>query len=435
MSDTTPAPELDAHAWAALGEWMRTQRWFAAKGSTPRLRQVSRIDHPSDPDGAAALTLLLADDADPRHPVYQVGLVARPSTATEHVVARAPGVALADGARDPAFAEALVAQLSAGGAALGDVPRSPAVVFAGEQSNTSLVIPRAGDVDLVLKLFRVVHHGENPEIELQRALSDAGSAVVPRFFGALAAEWTDAAGALGRGDLVVAQEFVSGAIDGWAHATRAAASGSDFSEAARALGRVTAEAHAVLARELGVTEAGDDDVSALMAVWDARLEAAARVAPQLAPHLAAIRGRYAAAASVPWGPLQRIHGDLHLGQALLAPDGRWLLIDFEGEPLRTLAERTRPEPALRDVAGMLRSFDYAAAAHGGAGRAWAESARAAFLAGYADEVGTAPAPTELLAALELDKAVYEVSYEAGNRPDWIGIPLAAVARIAAVGEA
>ncbi len=138
-------------------------------------------------------------------------------------------------------------------------------------------------------------------------------------------------------------------------------------------------------------------------------------------------------------PLQRVHGDYHLGQVLHSPTRGWVVLDFEGEPLRPLAERTRPDLALRDVAGMLRSFDYAAgqvrvsthdAAAADAADAWARAARDAFCSGYADVAGRDPREdAALLAALELDKALYEVVYEAGNRPEWIDVPLGAVDRL------
>lgn len=142
-----------------------------------------------------------------------------------------------------------------------------------------------------------------------------------------------------------------------------------------------------------------------------------------------------------WPLLQRIHGDYHLGQVLRAPSGTWAVIDFEGEPLRPLSERVLPDLALRDVAGMLRSFDYAGGSARVAGadpeqvRVWVEEAQTAFLAGYADSPGRQEAPATggeiglddpLLRALLLDKALYEAVYEARNRPDWLSIPLSAI---------
>jgi trehalose synthase-fused probable maltokinase len=139
------------------------------------------------------------------------------------------------------------------------------------------------------------------------------------------------------------------------------------------------------------------------------------------------------------GKLIRHHGDLHLGQTLLAPD-RWIVLDFEGEPARPLLERRRKRSPLRDVAGMLRSFAYAASAaellRGVPAPAdWEERARSAFLDAYLQTVEPAllpagrPATDKLLAIFELEKAVYELRYELNNRPDWVPIPVAGIARL------
>ena len=136
-----------------------------------------------------------------------------------------------------------------------------------------------------------------------------------------------------------------------------------------------------------------------------------------------------------WPALQRIHGDYHLGQVLDVPERGWVALDFEGEPLRPLAERVQPDLTARDVAGMLRSFDYAAGSVALAetpvdATAWAASCRAAFLDGYASVAGAPDADAVALTrALELDKALYEVVYEARNRPSWLPIPLGAVERL------
>jgi predicted trehalose synthase len=130
--------------------------------------------------------------------------------------------------------------------------------------------------------------------------------------------------------------------------------------------------------------------------------------------------------------VSRIHGDYHLGQLLTRPDGGYSVIDFEGEPARPLAERRLPSSPLRDVAGMLRSLDYAArtvAAEADAfdAQAWLGRARNAFLAAYG---GVGHDEQSLLDAFELEKACYEIRYEAGNRPGWLWLPLAAVERLA-----
>ena len=167
----------------------------------------------------------------------------------------------------------------------------------------------------------------------------------------------------------------------------------------------------------------------------ARHAAAISEVPALAEYDQMVRQSITAVSSVSWPALQRIHGDFHLGQVLDAPGRGWVMVDFEGEPLKPLAERTQPDLALRDVAGMLRSFDYVAGSweqdHPGRSAAsWACRARTAFLEGYTSSTGRDPrADTVLLEALELDKALYEVVYEARNRPTWLSIPITAIARL------
>ena len=187
-------------------------------------------------------------------------------------------------------------------------------------------------------------------------------------------------------------------------------------------------------------EAESADVDRLLAAMSARADSALRLVPQLAEYRSAIEAALMAVRQAPWPRLQRIHGDFHLGQ-VLAIGGAWVMVDFEGEPLRPMSERSQLDLSLRDVAGMLRSFDYVAGAvlHAGGPPTelsptdWAQSARVAFLAGYAAGSGKASgADRGLLDALELDKALYEAVYEARNRPDWLGIPVEAVQRLAGV---
>uniref|UniRef100_UPI003221D4BE phosphotransferase n=1 Tax=Microbacterium sp. TaxID=51671 RepID=UPI003221D4BE len=169
-----------------------------------------------------------------------------------------------------------------------------------------------------------------------------------------------------------------------------------------------------------------------------RLAAAVAEVPQLAERAPAIEAVYARAADDAWPALQRVHGDYHLGQVILVPGRGWVLLDFEGEPLRPMSERLEPDLAVRDVAGMMRSFDYVAGSlqlddpHRAATGplAWARASRDAFLAGYEEAAGI-PVSGALLDALELDKAVYEALYEARNRPTWLPIPLGAIARLTA----
>jgi predicted trehalose synthase len=366
-----------------------------------------------------------------------------------------------DGPRDPVYATQLLelalgrAVPQAGGAS--DTPEpnvrgerhatAPDVrvvgsrVLSGEQSNTS-VIYECVDADghprpLICKVFRTLQEGENPDVVVQGALAESGSARVPAMAGSVSAQWPSVADPerAAHGHLAFAQEFLPGTEDAWRVALRAVAAGEDFSGPARELGAATAEVHAALAAALPTVEAGPEDVAATVAVMRRRYVAAASEVPAIAAYDHEIAAVFDAAATAPWPALQRVHGDYHLGQVLEVPGRGWVLLDFEGEPLRPLAERTRPDLALRDVAGMLRSFDYAAGSWEKAhpeqsARRWAQDAQVAFLDGYAAAGGRDPrADVALLTALQLDKALYEVVYEARNRPTWLSIPTDAVVRL------
>jgi predicted trehalose synthase len=308
-------------------------------------------------------------------------------------------------------------------------------VLSGEQSNTSIIFRPEGGRPVICKLFRQVNAGINPDVELQSALASGGATFVPAAIGELRGTWTATNGESVTGSLAFAQEFFDGVEDAWRVALQAALAGDDFTASARALGESVAGMHVALAAEFP-TVAPDAVVrSTIAAAWERRLTIALAEVPALTPYAERIRAVYSAAAAAEWPPLQRVHGDLHLGQVLHTPTNGWVLLDFEGEPLRPITERRSPDLAVRDVAGMLRSFDYVSGAvaedDGAAVRAWVIAAQEAFLDGYAATVGTGPAaPDTLLAAFELDKAVYEAIYETRNRPDWIGIPLAAIGRLA-----
>lgn len=305
----------------------------------------------------------------------------------------------------------------------GLVPRALGV----EQSNSSLVY---GDT-FILKLFRRVVPGVNPDLELPLALAAQGCRRVPP-----PAAWMTADGADEPLVLGVLQPYVAGATDGWELALQSLAKGTDFSAEARALGRAAAEVHAALAAALPTVTLGRAQVELLARGMTERLEAAVGAVPALRPYAPALRTAYDALADLAAEGdtqlmAQRVHGDLHLGQCLRAPSGTWSLIDFEGEPARPLAERRMPQPPARDVAGMLRSFDYAARSHRPWTPEWADTCRAAYCSGYADVSGRDPRTSPvLLRAHETDKAVYEAVYEARHRPDWLPVPLAALDRLA-----
>lgn len=297
----------------------------------------------------------------------------------------------------------------------------------GEQSNTCI---RYGDTAL-LKVFRRLLVGSNPDLEVHRAVTVG----VARLLGSATAEWFPASAGphdVGRSaDLAMLVEQVPGARDGWTLLLEAGASGASFATRAREIGASLRTVHDGLRAAFGsATVPGSEVADRLVAELRARAD---RV-PQLAPYVSGLERRLRALDGQIL-TVQRIHGDCHLGQLLLGSDDSWTVIDFEGEPLKPRAERVRPDSPWRDVAGVLRSFAYAAATlvrTGGSDprsiERWAAESRNAFLDGYLDDRPLAAA--EVLDAYEADRASYEVTYEAGHRPDWIDIPLHDVARLA-----
>ena len=402
-----------------LGAWVAQQRWYAGKGHEPRFRVLDVQAAPG------ATRYLLMDDAGTLPVLYNVPLavVAEPLESSA-VVGYDDAGYLIDATRHPDFAIGTLAEMGV------DVTRVTGTrVLTGEQSNTSIVFDENGQPSIILKLFRALHHGENPDVTVQRVLSRAGSPYVPRFLGSLDAGWPDVGRESGvaHGTLAFAQEFLPGVRDGWAVALDAAREGRDFTEAARDLGMAVAGVHGDLGASLETADAGPGEVEATGTAWRRRLTIAATEVPAVADRLSAIDAVYRAALDRPWPRLQRIHGDLHLGQVLAVPHGGWRIVDFEGEPLRPMEERAIPDLPPRDVAGMLRSFDYASAVAGGPDAAgWAAACQAAFVNAYAGAAGSVELDPVLLRALVLDKAVYESISEARNRPDWLPVPLAGI---------
>ncbi|WEK14654.1 MAG: phosphotransferase [Candidatus Microbacterium phytovorans] len=432
---------------ACLVEWMPRQRWYSSKGRSPLLRLLTTHEWPSDDPSARVRTLIVADEGAAVTVVYQVPLVLRtvpPSDAAAIVGTTEDGIVLIDGPRDVAYTAALWRALDAtrGESTSAADPHAPvprARVLTGEQSNTSVIFELEGAPPVICKVFRQLHPGINPDIELQTALAESGSRHVPRARGAVAASWAspDGSGPT-EGSLAFAQEFLPDVADAWRVARQAAESGESFAASAHALGAATADVHLSLARVLPTAAADPQAREAIGAAWRRRLDIATSEVPALTRHRDTIAAVYARAHDAVWEPLQRIHGDYHLGQVLHAQGRGWILLDFEGEPMRPMSERRRPDSPLRDIAGMLRSFDYVAGSLSTGGGtpppnpAWAEEARRAFLSGYEARSGH-PATGPLLDAFELDKAVYEAIYESRNRPEWLDIPLAAIDRLVARG--
>lgn len=483
-----------------LLEWLPRQRWFAGKGrpltgfslvsateilpcatgtATPGLLHLlvrahqskPSVPHPQATVEADCYQLLLGiRDALP--PELATALVGRPSTGPLR------GRAVYEALADPRLTGLLLERLRVPGT-LGRLrfSRDPEAVIpsgarprplASEQSNSSVVY----GTSCILKLFRRVETGINPDLELTLALARHGCAQVPpptAWFEAMPPGGPEGpAGATESGTtLGVLQPFLAGAHDGWQLALRALAARRDFTGAAGALGRTTARVHTGLAEALPTSSLDRRQLECVAGEMAGRLDGASAAVPALRPYRAALHATYRALAELAGdGRLraaQRVHGDLHLGQVLgTSPEGEgtastgstggtggvgdaardatvWTLIDFEGEPARPLAERRADQPVVRDIAGMLRSFDYAAcqrtAGPGDAwSREWAEANRAAYCAGYAEAYGSDPREEAvLLRAYETDKAVYEVLYEARNRPTWLSVPMSAIRRLATPG--
>lgn len=420
---------------ASLTAWMPAQRWFTATSTGPELRILAVHDLPGDDSAARARVVVVVDEAPARPIIYQVPLVERRQAAPADpdflIGTGDDGALLIDGPHDDAYTSALLT-------ALGLPPdEAQAAVLAGEQSNTSIIFRWPALPPVICKVFRQLSAGLNPDIELQSALVGAGSPHVPGVVGRIDGSWSPLTqnAMTETGSFAFAQDFLPGVEDAWRVALRAAAASASFTDDAEGLGRVTAEVHRDLARALPTAPADEDAQSRIAAAWARRLAIAIDEVPALRGQRPAIEAVYAAAMRGPWPRLQRIHGDFHLGQVLSAPGRGWVVLDFEGEPMRPIAERRAPDLALRDIAGMLRSFDYVAGSlqledPSHTAGAWARAARAAFLRGYREGAEREPTGV-LLDALELDKAVYEAIYEARHRPQWVQIPLSAIHRLAA----
>jgi trehalose synthase-fused probable maltokinase len=501
-----------------LQGWLPGQRWFAGKGGggSVTMRRVGGV-RLQDPAGEVGIEIHLvgvvedvgADDgsdagSDVDDVVYQVPLTYRgaPEPALEHALVGTFSHAelgprwVYDGPHDPVFVTAWLqliadgAQASAdqgpgfgtargvrpdGGRALN--PLAPSTVLRGEQSNTSVIVDAAGPNPAMLKVFRAVAAGDNPDVVVASALARVGCARVPAPVGWIEGSWPapfggpDGDAEPRRGQLAFVAEFLAGSEDAWRVACRAVDAGESFAGPARELGAATAQVHEALVAALPTVPTTAERLAELADGLLERVDWAVREAPVLADHAAAARAAVGAVRAIGQAAgqatgqatgqavgqaagqeagsatpllLQQVHGDLHLGQVLHSPTRGWVLLDFEGEPLRPLAERMEPDLALRDVAGMLRSFDYAARnatvtradddPRVAAADAWAQECREAFLDGYASVAGRDPrVDGALLRALELDKALYEVVYETRNRPGWVPVPLHAVRRLLPLG--
>ena len=439
----------------ALREFVLRQRWFGSKSR--ELGHVTVIAAPvlRTEEPALALALVEIRFHAGTHELYHVPIGFRRSWEGDAIADVEEWTAY-DALADPELARELMSLISsqadvAGGEAMlefrttgrrGSKVESVRTMGA-EQSNTSLVF----DEEVVLKAYRRVEAGVNPELEVLRFLTESGFPSIPALDG-----WIAYVGTPLEATLAIAQDFVRSEGDGWELALRAleAGEGDEFVEQLVLLGETTGAMHTALASNPGDPTFSPEEPSAealglLTASVDEEIEDVFASLPDL-PELAPIAGRGEEVREQLRGMTHvgavgkaiRTHGDYHLGQAIWNGDG-WVIIDFEGEPARSVVERRRKRSPLRDVAGMLRSFAYAATAaelERGVDppEGWEERARDGFVTGYLAEVDANLIPTgssfeRLLAVYELEKAVYELRYELDNRPDWVRIPVTGVLRL------
>ena len=498
---------LDTEKLANLFEqWLPGQRWFAGKSrpiESIRARTLGSIG-----SAPAQVHIWLADVSyvDGAHETYQVPLRINRTgdEALDH--ARVGQLSDDDGqtvyvydamldkrhtqewvralAGDDPTSSALAPGVSADGPIEFHVtadtvtipPGTTGRVLTGEQSNTSIVFGEKA----ILKVFRRLEVGINPDIEIHEALGRVDGRHIARLLGYITADFSAGQGRFEQVasaaqdehvSLAMLQELMTGATDGWELAKasvrdlmaeadlHAAEAGGDFAGEAFRLGIATAEVHADLVTALGYQVLTVADMRDRADAMIARLDQTMLLVPELASVADALRECYERFAGCPPMTVQRVHGDLHLGQVLRSVAG-WTVLDFEGEPVKSIADRREPDSPLRDVAGMLRSFDYAGyhqiVDSGSTNQSnyraaeWADRNREAFRAGYAHAAvkaardddaagggdthagGGDPADVAvLLRAFEADKAVYEAAYEARNRPAWLAVPLASLGRLVA----
>jgi maltokinase len=443
----------------SLREWIQRQRWYASKSrAVAGIEIIESVTLRDDP--LLVLALVQTRFATGTHELYQLplGLARAGHVDHRHAIAQTDQWAVYDALSEPSEARELLRRVettdeidTADGrftfarveGLAASAQEAGARLMGVEQSNSSIVF----DDELVLKVFRKLEPGVNPELELLRFLTEHQFPNIAALQG-----WYEYDGSALATTLGVAQDFLPDARGGWELALEEIGSQPDrFLERLAALATVTAEMHNVLGSDAGdpafaPEEPSQEALSLLTATVDEdieriflRLPDQERLAP-IAGRGQDVRERLAARAQIGIaGRVIRTHGDYHLGQTLYTPRG-WVIIDFEGEPARPLPERRQKRSPLRDVASMLRSFAYVASAVGllrdeRAPEDFEQRARATFLEHYLRQVDSTLLPAgeaavaNLLSIFELEKAIYELRYELDNRPDWISIPVAGIRRL------
>jgi maltokinase len=448
----------------ALGAWLVEQRWFASKArevAAINILETTPLGGDEEPQMALALVEVRFQPG--THELYQLPLGFRHVDEgwTDGVVLEAGDRTMYDAMVDPACAQRLMTAVRREARIADDegvwcfrtvegLPPGeelhPVRPIGVEQSNSSTVFADR----VIMKVYRRIEPGPNPELEVLRFLTTHGFQNIARLNG-----WYEHTGRLVDATLGLVQEFLPDVRDGWDLVLDALAQdgGEGVLGHLTRLGEVTGALHTTLGSDaddatFAPEEPSEQALALLLATVDEEIEAVFRDLREDAEAVAPIAGRAqevrehlrGLAHAGAGGRVIRTHGDYHLGQTLLTPDRGWVILDFEGEPARTLPQRRQKRSGLRDVAGMLRSFAYAASASElqrgvRAPEDWEARARDAFLKGYLDNVDSRLLPhghdnvRRLLSIFELEKAVYELRYELNNRPDWVRIPVAGVARL------
>jgi predicted trehalose synthase len=442
-----------------LIEYIAAQRWYGSKGRD--VAHAAVLDCAELPGVLIALVEVQFPEG--THELYQLVAGEELDGLAEPAVARELIHLLRTGKHQPTTGEGTIEFHAVEGFAGLGTELTSARLIQSEQSNSSVVF----DEELILKVFRRLEAGINPELEMLRFLTERGFRNVAPLGG-----WYAYIGRPVEATLGLLQEFVPDGQDGWELALDELVEAPErFLGRLRRLGEVTGAMHTVLASDpsdasFAPEEPSLESLGLLTATIDEEIGRVFLDLPQDVDALEPIRGRgedvrerlrqrtHTGAA----GRVIRHHGDFHLGQTLWAPEppgpdvrpaalpaalpasGDWVILDFEGEPARSLPERRRKRSPLRDVAGMLRSFAYAASAveiirGEPAPPGWEERARAEFLEGYLETVDPTIIPPgreafdKLLSVFELEKAVYELRYELNMRPDWVAIPVAGILRM------
>ena len=467
MTERVGMPDIELGQLAdeeSLRDWIAGQRWYGAKA-----RSIAGLEIVECPrlleDPIARLALVQTRFATGTHELYQVPLLVIPSEESlgqplgdaAGPIAADEDWAVYDGLADTRPVVELLRRIGTdeeietehgrfsfhGSETLSTLGPEDSVRLMGvEQSNSSVVFGER----LVLKLFRKLEPGINPELEMLRFLSSHGFEHIAPLHG-----WYEYDGLALAATLGVVQTFLPEAEGGWELALEEIPRDPEtFLGRLGSLGQVTAQMHTALASDAGdpafspeepsqeaaalLTATVDEDIER---IW-VRLPDSESVAP-IAGCGQDVRERLAARAQIGFGGrVIRTHGDYHLGQTLSTSTG-WVILDFEGEPARPLPERRQKRSPLRDVAGMLRSFAYVTSAvqmrMGGAPEDFERRARESFLGQYLANVDPTLLPAgeaaiaNLLSIFELEKAIYELQYELNNRPDWVPIPVAGIRRL------